>query len=113
MLPGSTSAGIEPGCGAAATSSVPPSARIWNCSSKSPDGLDLGLVVGLRVDQVVEDLLVGVDLFGLAGAQEVHLPVFSFRPLPAPVTTAAVVVVVAAARAQCECHRDDGNDQSS
>ena len=57
--PLSTRPAIAPGCGTAATSSVPPSARIWNCSSKSPDGLDLDVVVGLRVDQVVEDLLVG------------------------------------------------------
>ena len=44
--PGVHERGIEPGCGAAATSSVPPSARIWNCSSKSPDGLDLDVVGG-------------------------------------------------------------------
>ena len=57
-----------------------PSARIWNCSSKSPDRLDLDLVVGLRVDQVVEDLLVGGDLLGLAGTHQVHLAGVLRRP---------------------------------
>ncbi len=70
MSPASTRSAMAPGCGTAATSSVPPSAWIWNCSSKSPAGLDLDVVVGLGVDQLVEDLLVGVGLLGLAGAQQ-------------------------------------------
>ena len=35
--------------------------------------LDLGVVVDLRVDEVVEDLLVGGRLFGLGRTQQVHL----------------------------------------
>ena len=70
IVPASAWSTTAPGCGTAATSSVPPSARIWNCSSKSPAGLDLHLVVDFGVDQLVEDLLVGVGLLRLAGAQQ-------------------------------------------
>ena len=68
--PASARSAMAPGWGTAATSRVPPSAWIWNCSSKSPAELDLDVVVGVGVDQLVEDLLVGVGLLGLAGAQQ-------------------------------------------
>ena len=80
MEPLSTSAGIAPGCG---------HGRHVERAAFGPDlelllevagRLDLDLVVGLRVDQVVEDRLVGVDLFGLARTQQVHLAGVFLRP---------------------------------
>ena len=90
-----------PGCGTAATSRVPPSARIWNCSSKSPTDSTSTVVVGLGVDQLVEDLLVGVDLLGLAGAHERRrspLGLAAAVAAVAAVAAATAVVVVAARR---------------
>jgi hypothetical protein len=102
---------MAPGWGTAATSSVPPSARIWNCSSKSPDRLDLDVVVGIGVDEVVEDLLVGVDLLGLTGAHQVD-GAGVLLLIAARLVGAAVVVVVAAASGG-QHQRDDWHCQQS
>ena len=84
-VPASARSAMAPGCGTAATSSVPPSAWIWNCWAKSLAGLDLDVVVGLGVDQLVEDLLVGVGLLGLAGAQQLDgAGVLARAPPPSP-----------------------------
>ncbi len=98
---------MAPGWGTAATSSVPPSAWIWNCCSKSPAEIDLDLVVGVGVDQVVEDLLVGVGLLRLAGAQQLHragVVELASPPSPPPswvrVAARRLVVIVAARRGE-------------
>src|SRR5918998_353486 len=76
------------------------------------DRLDLDGVLGVRVDHVVEDRLVGVDLLRLAGAHQVdrarvlaEVAAASAAALLGIVTAAAFVIVVAACGEQ---HHDDG-----
>ena len=75
------------------------------------DRLDGHLVVDLGVDQVVEDLLVGVGLLGLAGAHERELTAqLAATVATVAAITATAVVVVAACRGDegegAEHHRE-------